>query len=153
MYQRPRRAVEWHRSLPPAETSKASTQEDLADAFYLAERWSEAQPIYSQLAAADPDNVHYQDCLGCLAARMGNVEEARQIIARLQELRRPYLCGEHLYSCACIASLLGEREQAVTLLREAIAQGYSDYESLHCDMDLEPLRDYRPFQELLRPKG
>ena len=148
-----RRAVEWHGSLPPAEMSRASTQEDLADAFYLAERWSEAQPIYSQLAAADPDNVHYQDCLGCLAARMGNAEEARQIIARLQELRRPYLYGDHLYSCACIASLLGEREQAVTLLREAIAQGYSDYESLHCDMDLEPLRDYPPFQELLRPKG
>jgi hypothetical protein len=84
---------------------------------------------------------------------MGNAEEARRIIARLQELRRPHLYGDHLYSCACIASLLGEREQAVTLLREAIAQGYSDYELLRCDMDLEPLCDYAPFQELLRPKG
>lgn len=147
------RAVEWHQAQSPAEMSKASSQENLADAFYLAERWSEAQPLYSQLAAADPDNVHYQDCLGCLAARMGNAEEARRIIARLQELRRPHLYGDHLYSCACIASLLGEREQAVTLLREAIAQGYSDYELLRCDMDLEPLCDYAPFQELLRPKG
>jgi hypothetical protein len=32
--------------------------------------------------------------------------------------------GNHNYWRACIAALLGEREQAVTLLREALAQGY-----------------------------
>ena len=54
---------------------------------------------------------------------------------------------------ARIASLLGEKERAVMLLQEAIAQGliYGSY--LLQEMDFEPLRNYQPFQELLKPKG
>ena len=46
----------------------------------------------------------------------------------------------------------GFSEEAMNLLREALAQGVS-YTRLHPDMDLEPLWDYPPFQELLKPKG
>jgi hypothetical protein len=37
------------------------------------------------------------------------------------------------------------------MLREALSQGLN-YTRLHADMDLEPLRDYPPFQELVKPK-
>ena len=53
---------------------------------------------------------------------------------------------------ARIQALLGEREAAVALLREAIARGYPHMHALHTDVDLEALRDYPPFQDLLRPK-
>jgi hypothetical protein len=47
----------------------------------------------------------------------------------------------------------GERDTAVTLLRQAFAEGLDYGIWLHRDMDLESLRDYEPYQELVRPKG
>jgi hypothetical protein len=76
--------------------------------------------------------------------------------------RRPHLFGQPTLWRARIAALLGNREGAVRFLREAISQGlipldltqglgYSMW--LHRDIDFESLRDYSPFQELLRPKA
>ena len=54
---------------------------------------------------------------------------------------------------ACIAAVRGQREQAVDLIREALAQGFSWNIWVHREPDFESLRDFAPFQELLRPKG
>jgi len=61
----------------------------------------------------------------------------------------------HTLDRARIAALLGDREEAVTLLRQAIEQGVNWGHGVwvHRDIDLESLHDYPPFQELLRPKG
>ena len=48
---------------------------------------------------------------------------------------------------------VGEKERAVALLKEAFSQGLDYGVYLHRDIDLEPLWDYQPFKELLRPKG
>jgi len=64
-----------------------------------------------------------------------------------------YKYGQHLYCRARIASLLGEKKEAVDLLSQAFAQGYHFSISVHHEPDFEPLRDYQPFQELVRPKG
>jgi hypothetical protein len=63
----------------------------------------------------------------------------------------PYIWGNHTYWGARIGSLLGEKEQAVMMLREALSQGRS-YLRLHADVDLEPLRGHPPSQELVKPK-
>jgi len=34
-----------------------------------------------------------------------------------------------------------------------LGEGVEHGIDLHVDMDLEPMRDYAPFQELMRPKG
>ena len=88
-----------------------------------------------------------------MAARKGEREKAHAISEELENIDRPYLFGGHTYLRARIASLLGEKERAVLLLQDAFAQGliYGSY-LLH-QMDFEPLRDYKPFQELLKPKG
>jgi hypothetical protein len=63
----------------------------------------------------------------------------------------------HTFYRANIAALLGEKELAVRLLREAHTQGINfnlfHYHSEPNVMDLEPLYDYPPFQEFIRPKG
>ena len=66
---------------------------------------------------------------------------------------RPYLFGEHTYWRACISSQLNDRAQAVALLREALDQGLLMPNLRWGEMALEPLRDYQPFQELIRPKS
>jgi hypothetical protein len=91
--------------------------------------------------------------LGLLAARKGNLKEARKISDELKKMSRPYLFGRHTYWCTRIASLLGKKQRAVELLRESFAQGnrYGTY--LHQIIDVEPLKDYPPFKELMRPRG
>jgi len=126
---------------------------DLARMFYLAERWNESYALFTGLAARDPDNVDYKGYLGVLAARRGDRREAERISKWLASLTRPFLFGEHTYARASIAALLGERQAAVELLRNAFNQGPYIPSWVHGDMDLESLRDYPPFQELVRPKG
>ncbi|HQT94179.1 MAG TPA: protein kinase [Thermoanaerobaculaceae bacterium] len=172
------RAVDWLGSRPPSETTKDEHRVVLAAALYAAERWDEARPIYQELAARVPLTgghgespnapptptdvsetvrvsraIAYAGALGALAARRGDRGEALRVSAELARLDRPFLFGAHTYGRARIAALLGERQQAVDLLRESFAQGNSYGVNLHRAMDLEPLHGYAPFEELLKPKG
>ncbi len=147
------RAIEWYNNRPLEEVATENHCYDLAQILYLAEQWVPSELIFKDLAAKKPGNIEYKGYLGALAARKGNLNEARNISDELKKMSRPYLFGEHTYWCARIASLLGEKQRAVELLRESFAQGnvYGTY--LHCVIDFEPIRDYPPFKELMRPKG
>jgi serine/threonine protein kinase/tetratricopeptide (TPR) repeat protein len=147
------RAIDWAESRPEARRSAEAGRRFYAGALYFAGRWDEAGRIYESLAAEYPENLDYQGCLGTLAARRGDRDEAMRIFEELGNLERPFLFGEHLWGQARIAALLGEKERAVALLREAFSQGLNYGVYLHRDIDLEPLWDYPPFKELLRPKG
>jgi hypothetical protein len=70
----------------------------------------------------------------------------------LAGLKKPYLFGWNTYCMACIAAILGDKERAMNLLRDALAQGVG-YGRLYDDINLENLRDYQPFKELIKPKG
>ena len=146
------RATEWSRGHPVDEGQAERARSELAECLYQAERWEEARALYAELATAHPDNVDYQRWLGCLAARRGDHAEARRVAEELRRTKQPYLLGRPTAARACIAALLGEREEAVALLRESAAEGVS-LPFQHRDMDLEPLIGYPPFEELVRPKG
>jgi tetratricopeptide (TPR) repeat protein len=139
--------IQWYEEHDPGNT------EQRADALYDAERWDEAYALYRELAAKDPERWYYKACLGLLAVRLGDIEEARRMDNELKNLKKKYLFGRHTYNRACIHALLGEHAEAVRLIQEALKQGFRSIQYMHCDMDLEPLRDYPPFQELLKPKG
>lgn len=145
------RAVSWYQSRIPEEASSEEQRSDLAFAHYVAEQWENAQKLFKELADEHPGNIEYKAFLGRLAARMENRKEALKISDELAGMDQLYLFGAHSYSRACIASLLGEQEQAVVLLREAFTQGRPYGAYLHRDIDLESLREYPPFQELLWP--
>ncbi len=147
------RAVDWYRDRLSEKEATEKERYDLARALYIAEQWEECLALIEELASEKPDNIDYKGYLGTLAARKGDREEALRISTELKNIDQPYLFGNHTYWCACIASLLGEREQAVALLQNAFAQGLGYGVYLHHEMDLEPLRNYKPFQELLKPKG
>ncbi|MCK5379384.1 MAG: tetratricopeptide repeat protein, partial [Acidobacteria bacterium] len=128
---------------------------DRARALLCAERWDEARRAYEQLAAEKPDEWSYQAQLGIIAARAGEREEALRIsneLATVREVAR-WENGWPAYYRTRIAAVLGDREQSIALIHEAIDQGFWHFDHLRRDMDLESLRDYPPFQELIRPKG
>jgi len=146
-------AVEWYQNRLRMKAVNEETRHELATALYTAERWDEAQAVFAELAEDDPENIEYKGRIGLLAARKGERDKALKIFKELENIDRPYLFGEHTYMCARIASLLGEKEQAVVLLSDAFAQGLKYGVYLHYEMDLEPIRNYKSFQELLKPKG
>lgn len=148
-----RRAVQWYRDKAAGRVGGDRELSRLAYALYDAEQWEESRGIVDELSRKNPEDIDYLGYLGTLAARLGKRDEALSISARLEAVERPFLFGGPSYWRACIASVLGEREQAVSLLREAFAQGSAYGVSVLSDMDLEPLREYGPFEELIKPKS
>jgi tetratricopeptide (TPR) repeat protein len=144
-------AVAWYRNRPPDFLTDDSNRLLLAQSLYVAEEWTEAGEITASLLRAQPDNMAYTALAGAVAARLGNRAAAMKHAATLDqapstpggtsELRR-----------AQLAALLGRREQAVSLLRDAFARGLSMSAGLHRQMDLESLRGFEPFDELMKPK-
>jgi tetratricopeptide (TPR) repeat protein len=143
-----------------ADTSSAKAREGRALVLYGAERWEDARTVYAALHASAPENVEYVGGLGVSEARLGHRSEAERLASRLASMDRPFSLGRSQYWRARIAAVLGDREGAVSLLRQAITHGQIcaarwgfPAESCHRDIDFEPLRGYPPFDELLRPKG
>jgi len=147
------RAIEWYRSRPAEEKATGHHRFNLANAYYLSERWDEARLLFEELASEAPTDVNLQGFLGTLAARRGDVETARRISEGLTGMAARGDFGRDVYWQACIASLSGERERAIVLLRDAYAKGRVFTVFLHRDMDLEPLRDYPPYQQFIAAKG
>jgi tetratricopeptide (TPR) repeat protein len=125
----------------------------LGSTLYGAERWREAHELFVELAERSPHDTRFQGYLGILQARLGNQDAALQISDELAAVDLPFGRGENTLWRSRIAALLGDRQQAVELLRSAINEGVYFGIWLHRDPDFESLRDYPPFQELLRPKG
>jgi len=145
-------SIAWYQSW-----SEDSEEQRAAQAMWLyrAGRWDEARRLYEALADEHPENTMYLAAVGRLSARFGDRVEAMRISATLESGEDPQVEPWHVLERARIAALLGEREQATGLLEQALSQGanlgYGPW--LHRDVDFESLRDYPPFQELMRPKG
>jgi Flp pilus assembly protein TadD len=147
------RAVDWYRGRLESEPDSTAWLAGLLNALRLAERWDEAAAVCRGLAARSPQDPDYLGILGALAARAGNRDEAMRISEELRQMSGPYLFGANTYRRSCIAALLGDRQGAVELLRKSFAEGRRLGVAIHCEMDLEPVWDYAPFKELLRPRG
>jgi tetratricopeptide (TPR) repeat protein len=148
-------ALEWLRGRPDSEKRTPAYRRNLAGCLYEAERWAEAKAEYEALAKEFPNNLSLLSFLGNLAAKLGDREEALRISDEIGKVERPYLFGSIPYYQACIASLLGEKEEAVKLLQESVARGevFGPGGRLYPNLALEPLADYPPFKEFMKPKG
>jgi DNA-binding SARP family transcriptional activator/TolB-like protein len=146
------RSLEWYRAQSPG-GPVGDPGFAIAVMLYEAGRWDEARDAFAALAVEVPNNLTVQGYLGVIAARRGDPAEAERVAAWLRELDRPYLWGRHTLWRARIAAALGQQQQAVDLLRDAFAQGVPYAITHHADIDLQPLLDYPPFRQLMRPKG
>jgi tetratricopeptide (TPR) repeat protein/TolB-like protein len=128
---------------------------ELAELLYAAERWEDATREFAEVAASRPEDADCVAYLGAIAARQGERAAALQASEWLKKNEQPYRPGGSACRRARIAALLGDHDRAVRLLREAMSEGAWLFYGLqvHTEMDLEPLRDYAPFQEFMRPKG
>jgi tetratricopeptide (TPR) repeat protein len=156
------RLVEWRKNLMGESEATRDQLLNLAEALYLAEQWDEAQDLFERLADCRVGDINgeedyvclsIQGSLGALAARRGDPETARRISGELAKVEVDPWGRSHGHRVP-IALFLGQRDQALDLLREAFAHGYGGVGGgAHANPNLRPLWDDPEFQELVRPKG
>jgi serine/threonine-protein kinase len=151
------RTLAWHASQPPTEQATEYNRFERAQTYYAAGYADSAREITEQLVGVHPQTEQYAGLLGVLAAQRGDREAASGIAKRLAGQERMYERGQASYWRACIAATLGQRDEAVELLRRALTEGYVFnslfFLSAHLEPSFSTLRGYAPFDELLRPKG
>jgi serine/threonine protein kinase/tetratricopeptide (TPR) repeat protein len=147
------RAVEWYRERLAGKEAGEPQRYDLAEALYAAEQWEEAAALIEKLRSEKSDDIDYLGYAGALAARMGDKEEALKLSEVLKRIDRPFTFGAQTYWRARIAAILGMKEEAVELLRQSFSQGQYYSVFIIQEADFEPLRDFAPFKELMKPKG
>jgi len=168
------RALQWLDSRPPDWKQEHPGWYATSRAAFLYElgRWEEARDAYDRLAV-QPD---YWDfglplasetgilvSLASTSARLGDVERARVIDAEFARRIDEALAASSerdahrpLLGRARIAAVLGQPEQAVRLLADALRMSPNKGISVlfgHRERDFESLHDYPPFQQLMKPRG
>ena len=138
--------------LPPDPSLPARTRWVLALLMMLTDRPEDAVALFSEVAEETPDNVLHVGSVGAAAAWSGDRQMALSTIRRLEAMASPRLYGEDHYMRACIAAVLGHREQAMEQLHAAMAAGFQFGIAFHRNPWLDSLHDYEPFEEFLRPK-
>ncbi len=144
------RSVEWYEDHPPESSLE---KRHFATALWMVGRLGDAEALVGQWSGADPGDSAMAAFRGMLAAANGDVDTARRISDSLPAGDNTQDAAVRIYRQAGIAAQLGEKDRAVALLAEALSQGYQFEVHIHQVMSFEPLWNYPPFQELIRPKG
>jgi eukaryotic-like serine/threonine-protein kinase len=144
--------ADWIRGRPSQEVQTVAMRSALARALYAAERWDEARVLVDTLVQRYPASVGLLGLRGRIAARLGDSATAQAasnaLLSASQSSRET-----NALTRAKIAALLGQRDIAIRLLRDAVAQGEMQALRMREDPDLLGLRDYPPFETLVRPVG
>jgi hypothetical protein len=149
------RAAEWFgQRLEPEEDADA--REGRFTALLVGDRFEEL--VDEIRALQDPfncDEFFTVVLMGIGSAHTGDRATAMEAMERLETLSD---CpadhgGWASYMQACIAAHLGDREEALRLVRRSFAEGFRYGIYHHNNPFNEPLREYPEFQEILRPKG
>jgi Zn-dependent protease len=144
---------EWPRALPLIEYAYQSSQSSVMGMMYAhaligANRFTEAMPLI-----ADPRLAEY--ATGLYALMQTRAFEAGQfdLSAEAGALAIERGGGPHIaYNIACAHARAGRIDQALRWIKRAVDAGYSDFDALKNDPDLEALRDHPEFMQMQKSK-
>ena len=111
---------------------------------------SALREAFPQYLSQHPDDARAHMFFAIESSEVGKIEQAKAQLARALELSPgdPFI----LYAAACFYARLGERRLALDALRNAVAAGYSHFEWMKRDPDLENIRNESEYMKLLRGK-
>lgn len=122
----------------PYQSSSATRKEDLG--FEI--------EFFENLSRRNPKDIRVLEVLAHYYTKAGQIGDGLRVDRRIVR-HNPENPVAH-YNLACSLALKNRKKEAVESLREAIERGYTDVEWMHQDEDLENLREFRPFLELIR---
>jgi tetratricopeptide (TPR) repeat protein len=168
------RAIGWYETLNVEGRLDAENAVRFGYTLYNAGRWERArdilEPLFEELEV-HPDSatrnlsgaklwVEYVGTLGRISARDGDETRTERYLGILHTMdaSTALLRGRTKVLLAQIASLRGQRDEALTTLRQAVDEGHGYYGFIFVHpssiaYDFAGMADYRPFEEFMRPKG
>jgi tetratricopeptide (TPR) repeat protein len=148
-------AADWydgHREIQEAGAPETTCSRRLLAPLYYINRFDEATALYRRMVAADSTSNIAHEALGALAARRGDRAEADRMDKWLST-HQDHELGRSTYARARIAALLGEKDRAISLLRQAFGEGMGHRMFVHVDPDLESLHNLPAYKQLLAVTG
>ncbi|MCB0844709.1 MAG: hypothetical protein KDE26_15755, partial [Bacteroidetes bacterium] len=147
------------KALQYSNSQKETDSNTLAESYYYAGEYEKALPLYQEVAVNSSfgsiyytGKWHYLSRIGCIYARLGKNDKAREIIEQLENIGDPRPYGRYTYGISRILAQLGEIEEASQMTRKAMKEGFpNEYAEFRYgdDIDLLPLRGYEEFDEFL----
>jgi tetratricopeptide (TPR) repeat protein len=154
------KGLEWFSGRTLTGTHEQTRRLRVAQLTYVTGQYDKARPLYAELLKSDslvlgPDSLTAEliAAEGLIDARLGDSLGARRVVERFLGDQTPWLRGGRLHWAALIEAVLGHKEEAVNLLRDALNHGERiSWWHAH-NPDWATLNGYPPFEELLRPKS
>jgi len=103
--------------------------------------------FYESILRRDPSYTEVVEILGGLYTKVGRVADGLKMDRKLVRLL-PENATAH-YNLACSLALSKRRTDALRSLKQAVSLGYSDFDWMTQDPDLEELKDHPEFLKLL----
>lgn len=104
--------------------------------------------FFESVLRRDPHYATVVELLGGLYTRQGRVADGLKMDRKLVKLQ-PDNATAH-YNLACSLALSKRKSDALRELRRAVKLGYTDFDWMQQDPDLEALKHHPEFQSLLR---
>jgi tRNA A-37 threonylcarbamoyl transferase component Bud32/tetratricopeptide (TPR) repeat protein len=152
------RTIRWHEALPGSQTAKIRNRMSNGYSLYYAGRWEEARTVLEPLKEEMGADAGFLGVMGRIAVRTGDQDSLDRYLGTLRSLDASTALnrGKPKLELAQIQALRDDREGALTLLRQAVAEGAGRRVFLHPSMiayDFAGMADYEPYLEFIRPKG
>lgn len=103
--------------------------------------------FFESILKKDPKYIDVIELLGELYTRNGRISDGLRMDRKLVRLMPE--SPNAFYNLACSLALKKRKSEAMNTLHKALALGYSDFDWLMQDPDLESLKDHPEFQKLL----
>jgi Flp pilus assembly protein TadD len=103
--------------------------------------------FFESVLRRDPQSTDVIELLGGLYTKVGRIADGLKMDRRLVKLE-PANATAH-YNLACSLALTQRRSAALRSLRQAVELGYSDFDWMAQDPDLDPIKEHPAFTALL----
>jgi Tfp pilus assembly protein PilF len=141
---------------------------NLGTAYYAQSHFDEAEEAFNEALKLNAKIASAYHNLGNIYLARNEREKAIEYYKKAFQINPAYLAasqtniarveqyqkgkGEVEYSYACVLASIGKTDEALDHLEEAVKKGFSDWERIKNDPDLQGLKDNPRFQKLIKKK-
>jgi Tfp pilus assembly protein PilF len=141
---------------------------NLGTTYYAQSHYEEAENAFNEALKLDAKIASAYHNLGNIYLAGNDTEKAIDYYKKAFQINPNYLAatqtnvarverfqrakGEIEFSYACVMASSGKTEEALDYLEKAVGKGFSDWERIKSDPDLQVLKDNPRFQKLIKNK-